>query len=344
MQKALVKALPKIELHCHLDGSVRPHILEKIAQEELIPLPYKGQLLAEKLIAPEDCPSLSIYLEKFDLVLPFLQTEFALELIAYDLIAQVAEENVTYIEVRFAPLLFNQKGLNLTQIITAVLKGLARGKKEFGVQSNALLCGMRHHTIADNKQVVQAVSDFSQNGVVGFDLAGDEANYPTENFSDVLNFAKEAKLPLTLHAGECGCPHNVMTSIKLGATRIGHGIAIQKDETVIKTCLENQTVIEMCPTSNFQTKAVTHLADYPFKKFLDAGLKICINTDNRTVSNTTLTEEYLKLEAWYGIDYACLEKLNHHAIDGAFIDSKQKEILHSIITHGYSTSIKKTIS
>lgn len=341
MKKELVKALPKIELHCHLDGSVRSHILEKIAQKEQIPLPYTGDALAEKLIAPEDCPSLAIYLEKFDLVLPFLQTEFALELIAYDLIAQVAEENVTYIEVRFAPLLFNQKGLKLTQIITAILKGLARGKKEFGVQSNALLCGMRHHTIGDNKEVVQAVSDFYHRGVVGFDLAGDEANYPTENFSEVITFAKESGLPLTLHAGECGCPHNVMTSIKLGATRIGHGIAIQKDDAVIQACLTNNTVIEMCPTSNFQTKAVTRLVDYPFKKFLDAGLKICINTDNRTVSNTTLTEEYLKLGTWYDIDYACLEKLNHHAIDGAFIDSKQKEALHNIITREYSFHKKK---
>lgn len=341
MQKEIVKALPKIELHCHLDGSVRPHILEKIAQKEQLALPYKGKALAEKLKAPTDCPNLATYLERFDLVLPFLQTEFALELIAYDLIAQVAEENVCYIEVRFAPLLFNQKGLSQTQIITAILNGLARGKKEFGVQSNALLCGMRHHSETDNKTVVQTAADFQQEGVVGFDLAGDEANFPTDNFSNVVSLANKIGLPLTLHAGECGCPHNVMTSIKLGATRIGHGIAIQKDEEVLQTCLKSETVIEMCPTSNFQTKAVTNLADYPFKKFLEAGLKICINTDNRTVSNTTLTKEYLKLAAWYGIDYACLEQLNHHAIDGAFIGSEQKENLHGLITTGYETYTKK---
>ena len=336
MKREIIKRLPKIELHCHLDGSVRPHILEQIAEQQNQPLPWTGDALKNKLVAPEDCTSLLEYLERFDVVLPYLQEESAIELISYDLIAQVAEENVRYIEVRFAPLLFNRKGLTIEQIVTAVVMGLKRGEKEFGVKANALLCGMRHHDETTNQSVVNAVRQFYGKGVVGFDLAGDEANYPTALFESVVSIAKEHDLPITLHAGECGCPHNVMTAIELGATRIGHGIAIQKDEAVLNACLTNQTTIEMCPTSNFQTKAVTELKDYPFQKFLDAGLNITINTDNRTVSNTTLTDEYEKLANWYHIDYACMEKLNHNAVNGAFTSETEKERLHADLTAGYA--------
>lgn len=336
MKREIVKTLPKIELHCHLDGSVRPHILEQLALAQNKPLAATGPDLAAKLIAPEECQSLLEYLERFDIVLPLLQEASALELVAYDLIAQVAEENVAYIEVRFAPMLFIKEGLTLPEIVEAVLAGLKRGEADFGVKSNALLCAMRHHSNERNQEVIDSAKEFLGHGVAGFDLAGDEASYPTELFTELVSLGVSHHIPVTLHAGECGCPQNVAESIHLGATRIGHGIAIQKDPVVLQTCLDNQILVEMCPTSNFQTKAVLDLADYPFKEFLDAGLKICINTDNRTVSNTTLTDEYLKLHQWYNIDYACLETLNHNAVDGAFIDEQAKEKLHADLTAGYA--------
>lgn len=334
MKREIVKHLPKIELHCHLDGSVRPAILEQLAAVQGVPLP-KGEALAAKLIAPEECQSLLEYLERFDMVLPLLQTASALELVAYDLIAQVAEENVRYIEVRFAPMLFIKDGLSLKEIIEAILSGLKRGEKDFGVKSNALLCAMRHHSNERNQDVIQQAKGFLGHGVAGFDLAGDEANYPTAQFSELISLGASYAIPITLHAGECGCPQNVAESIRLGATRIGHGIAVQKDPAVLQACLDNRTLIEMCPTSNFQTKAVLTLEDYPFKTFLEAGLKVCINTDNRTVSNTTLTDEYLKLHQWYGITYACLETLNHNAVDGAFIDEQTKAALHQQLKTAY---------
>lgn len=335
MEREIVKGLPKIDLHCHLDGAVRPHILEQLAVEQGVTLAATGDELANKLIAPESCQSLLEYLERFDVVLPLLQNAPALELISYDLIAQVAEENVRYIEVRFAPMLFTQGGLSLTEIIEAILTGLKRGEADFGVKSNALLCAMRHHSTKDNTDVIDLAKSFLGQGVAGFDLAGDEANYPTNLFADIISLGVSHDIPVTLHAGECGCPQNVAEAIQLGATRIGHGIAIAKDSELLKTCLDNHILIEMCPTSNFQTKAVLTLEDYPFKDFLEAGMKICINTDNRTVSNTTLTDEYLKLHEWYGIDYACLETLNHNAVDGAFITSQAKTALHKELTDGY---------
>lgn len=335
MEETIVKQLPKIELHCHLDGSVRPHILEKLAHDQGNPLPWTGRELADKLSAPEDCDSLLEYLERFDIVLPYLQTVEAIELITFDLIEQVAAENVAYIEVRFAPLLFNRQGLTIHTIVEAVITGLKRGEETFGVKANALLCGMRHHSSAENQTVVEATNTYLNQGVVGFDIAGDEAQFPADLYTDLITLADDYQIPLTLHAGECGCPQNVATSINLGASRIGHGIAIAKDENVLQLCKQNNTTIEMCPTSNFQTKAVTKLSDYPFQTFLEAGLNICINTDNRTVSNTTLTKEFLKLHEWYNIDYKCMEQLNHNAVNGAFISNSEKEQLHKTLIDAY---------
>lgn len=336
MEEKIVQKLPKIELHCHLDGSVRGPILETLAAQQGVPLPWSGSTLAQKLAAPDTCDSLAEYLERFDLVLPYLQTAEAIELIAFDLIQQAAEEAIAYIEVRFAPALFTHKGLSLQEVIRAALAGLQRGQETFGVKSNALLCGMRHHDTSINSDVVNATRDFKNQGVVGFDLAGDEAQFPAEQYTELFGLAKDYDIPLTLHAGECGCPQNIATSIQAGASRIGHGIAAIKDPTVMALCKERSVLIEMCPTSNFQTKAVTHLSEYPFQKFLDAGLNICINTDNRTVSNTTLTNEFMTLHKWYNIDYNCMETLNHNAVNGAFISADEKDSLHSLLSRAYA--------
>lgn len=335
MQRNIVEKLPKVELHCHLDGSIQPHTLKKLADAQGIDLPDDPKKLKKLLTVPQDCQSLLEYLTKFDPVLPLLQTESALEIAAFDLIEQVARENVRYIEVRFAPSLSTRKGLTLTQVVQAVLKGLSEGEKQFGVKSNALLCGMRHHTIEKNVAVAKTAHDFAEKGVAGVDLAGDEAHYPPELFEEMLKKASEWHIPITLHAGECGCAHNIRESIRLGATRIGHGIALENDPELLSKCAKEQILLELCPTSNLQTKAVKHPEDYPFLTFLKAGVPICINTDNRTVSGTTLTDEYLKLGAWYGLNYATLEQLNHYAVDGAFLLEREKELLHRELEAGY---------
>lgn len=341
MNTKLIQELPKIELHCHLDGSITPAALKRIADEQGLPFPDSLAEQTALLVAPENCQNLADYLTKFDPVLELLQTEYALELAAFDLIEQVAREHVAYIEVRFSPMLFTRKGLDLDQVIRAVLTGLAKGKETFGVKSNALLCGMRHHDEDKNNLVVEAAKNFLNQGVAGFDLAGDEASFPPELFQDTLELARNYQIPLTLHAGECGCPLNVRESILLGATRIGHGVALQKDDAVMSLCLEKDILIEMCPTSNLQTKAVASMEDYPFLDFLNAGLKVCINTDNRTVSNTTLTKEYSLLADTYGLSFDTFEKINHFAVDGAFLTSTEKNDLHTYLSEHYQKISKE---
>lgn len=341
MQREIVKQLPKIELHCHLDGSIRPATLVKIAEKQGILLPQNKEDLHDLLVAPADCQNLNDYLKRFETVLTCLQTEDALQEAALDLISQAAEENIRYIEVRFAPSLHRQKDLSLPQIITAVLKGLHQGAEQYGVESNALLCGMRQEELKEIEKIVYLAKDFEAQGVVGFDLAGNEIDFPPYTFQETLALVQQLKIPLTLHAGECGCGKNVIDAVYLGAKRIGHGIALKDIPASFPLLKERKILLELCPTSNFQTKTVTSLTDYPFKTFLNAGLKICINTDNRTVSETTLTDEYMKLSEWYQLTYEELEQLNHNAVDGAFIPSHKKNALHAELIQAYSSVSKR---
>ncbi|MGX7245009.1 adenosine deaminase [Enterococcus quebecensis] len=335
MKRELVKKLPKIELHCHLDGSIRPETLRKIAEQQDISLPTDDGQLKQLLVAPKDCQDLNDYLKRFELVLTCLQTETALQTAAFDIISQAAEENIQYIEVRFAPSLHTEKGLSLPKIVTAVLAGLNQGQQQFGVKSNALLCGMRHEALTEIEKIVHLAEEFKESGVVGFDLAGNEVDFPPYTFEETLALANQLNIPLTLHAGECGCGKNVADAVYLGAKRIGHGIALKDTPEYFSLIKEKDILIEMCPTSNFQTKTVTDLADYPFQLFLDSGIKVCINTDNRTVSDTTLTDEFMKLHEWYDITYTDMEQLNRNAIEGAFISNNEKQALHEQLTTGY---------
>lgn len=335
MRRDFVKKLPKVELHCHLDGSIRPQTLRKIAIKQGISLPADDEQLIELLVAPDSCQNLNDYLKRFELVLTCLQTEEALRAAALDVISQAAEENICYIEVRFAPSLHTENGLSLAKVITAVLAGLSEGEKQFNIKSNALLCGMRHEELKSIEQVVQLADTYKQSGVAGFDLAGNEVDFPPYTFEETLDLVNQLKVPLTLHAGECGCGKNVADAVKLGAKRIGHGIALKDTPEYFSLVQEHNVLVEMCPTSNFQTKTVTSLADYPFKTFLDAGINICINTDNRTVSGTTLTDEFMKLHTWYGITYTDMENLNHHAVNGAFISESEKQLLHDQLSVSY---------
>ncbi|MEG0288108.1 MAG: adenosine deaminase [Carnobacterium sp.] len=335
MQHAILKKLPKIELHCHLDGSIRPATLRKIAEEQGYPLPSGEQELKQLLQAPEECKNLEEYLTCFDPVLDCLQTEKALETAAYDVVEQAAEENILYIEIRYAPLLSTRNGLSCDAVIEAILKGLAKAEKNFHVKSNLLLCGMRGDPLADNLSVVEAARTFLKKGVAGIDLAGNEKDYPPAEFEDFFQLGEKYAIPITTHAGECGCAQNVRDSILLGAVRIGHGIAVKDSLETIQFCIDKNVLLEICPTSNLQTKTVNSWEDYPFRKFIDAGLKVSINTDNRTVSNTTLTDEYLLLHNHFGLDYALMQKINLDALAYAFTDEQTKSQLAARISSGY---------
>ena len=217
--------LPKVELHCHLDGSLSREFVEKRLGR---------QVGKEELSVSNDCTSLAEYLEKFDLPGQCLQDEEGLEEAGYDVLRSMKQENVIYSEIRFAPLLSETDDMNCNKVIEAVLRGLERGKKEFGIDFGLIVCAMRHHSEEMNWRMIRTAREYLGSGVCAADLAGAEALYPMSEFMDIFTETKKMGMPFTLHAGECGNPQNVIDSINVGAGRIGHGIAMRGNQEIRK--------------------------------------------------------------------------------------------------------------
>lgn len=313
-----LKNMPKIELHCHLDGSLSKEFIEK----------KLGRTVSlEELSVSDHCGSLKEYLGKFDLAYECLKDEDGLEGAGYDVLGSMGRENVCYAEIRFAPLLSVTDQMGTEQVLAAALRGLERGRKDFGVDYNVIVCAMRHHTAGQNYEMVKAACQFLGNGVCAADLAGAEAQYPMEEFMELFCRIKKLGMPFTIHAGECGNVLNIIDAVQAGARRIGHGIAMRTNPVVQKMVKDAGIGIEMCPISNLQTKAVEGPFEYPLKEFLDAGILVTINTDNRTVSNSTLTKELAFIQNTYGITDREVVQMMQNAAEVAFVDERQKKEL-----------------
>jgi adenosine deaminase len=313
-----IERLPKIDLHCHLDGSLAVDMIRR----------HSNRRITEAMLcAPENCGSLTEYLEKFDLPLECLQTEDGLVDGARTFMREVAGENMKYVEMRFAPMLSAHEGLDCSRVIEAVRSGLEQGKREYGVRYGIIVCAMRNHTDEQNRKMLRKSREFLGEGVYALDLAGDESAYPNEGFRGLFAEAKQMGMPFVIHSGETGNVENVRSALEMGAARIGHGIAMAKDESLIADVAAAGVGVEMCPTSNFQTKAVRSWADYPLQKFLEAGVKVSIHTDNRTVSNTSMTQELTKIYEQYGRDEKLIYRLLENAAETAF-DPEVREMYH----------------
>ena len=331
MNKEWIYALPKVELHCHLDGSLSAKTVRKLAKMSGIIVPENDEELTGMLQVSDDCKSLGEYLGKFALPLACLQTQEALEYAAYSLIEDAAKENIIYMEVRFAPLSSIEKGLTVEQVIKSVNDGLNRGYKDFGVKSGILVCGMRHTRVERNIAMLHAAKDFLGKGICGVDIAGNEAEFPPMVQKEFFEEAGKLGFPITIHAGECKCANNVHDSILLGAKRVGHGIAIMNDQKILREVKEKRIGLEMCPSSNLQTKALEDMKHYPIKKFIEEGLCVTLNTDNRMVTGTTLSKEYELMVKHFDLSSKDLIQITQNAVNCAFTDEKSKEGLHKII-------------
>ncbi len=320
-REALIE-LPKIELHCHLDGSLSREFIEKRLGRTVTP---------EELSVSEDCTSLNEYLEKFDLPGKCILDEEGLSGAAYDLMSQLKKENVCYAEVRFAPLLSETEEMDCRKVIEAVICGMEQGKKDFGIEYGVITCAMRHHSAKENLRMLKTAREYLGEGVCAADLAGAEALYPMSEFMEIFSEVKKMGMPFTLHAGECGSPQNIIDSIQVGARRIGHGIAMRGNPELQQLAKQSGIGIEMCPISNLQTKSVNSMSEYPMREFLDAGLKVTVNTDNRTVSNTTLTKELEFIQKNYAIRDEEILQLMKNAIDTAFTTDSVKEKIYEIL-------------
>lgn len=313
-----VLQMPKLDLHCHLDGSLTQTCLSELSGR---------QVAISELQVSEDCQNLAEYLEKFDLPLKYLQTAEGLRKASKAFLLNLKSDNIAYVEVRFAPLLSVNEHLNCKQVMEAVLSGLEEAKRECQIPYNVIACAMRHHSTEASLQMMKDCREFLGQGLCALDLAGNEAAFPMENFRELFEEARRMDYPFTLHAGECGRVENAIESVKAGANRIGHGIALRGNAEAIAYCKAQNVAIEMCPISNMQTKAVQNPADYPIREFLDAGLKVTLNTDNRMVSNSTIAKEMEFVQSNYGVSDDELWKITENAIEASFA---KDEVKHSL--------------
>lgn len=327
------KLLPKIELHCHLDGSVRPETILDIATKENIEIPtYDLNELKNLLEAPLDCKSLVEYLDRFNIPIKIMQSKESLRRITYELLEDAAKENVKYIEIRYAPVLHTEKGLTIEEVIESVLDGINQGEKDFNISANLILSCLRHRGANSAATVVEAGKKFLDKGVVAIDLCGAENEGFAKEFVDVINIAREYGYRVTIHAGETGIGVNVVDAIKLlHAERIGHGVAIGNLKEAYELVKENNVTLEMCPTSNMQTKAVRSYEEHPLFKFYRDGIRVTFNTDNRTVSATNVTGECENIDKVVNMTYEDYKKIYNDSVDAAFATDKVKKYLKTLI-------------
>ena len=310
--------MARIDLHCHLDGSLSKHCIETLVGRSVD---------LEELQVDMDCKSLAEYLKKFDLPLEGLQTEQGLYMAGLDFMKSSAEQKLDYVEVRFAPLLSVHDGLSCRSVIEQVLLGLEEGKKRYGVEYGVIVCAMRHHLEEENRKMIRCAREFLGEGVCGVDLAGNEAAFPMTLFRNLFEQVKQWEMPFTIHAGECGNADNIKDAILCGARRIGHGIAMRTRRDIMDLCKEKRIGIEMCPISNLQTKAISDIKSYPMREFLDHRLLVTLNTDNRTVSQTSLEKEIAFVKAFADITEDDIRIMSQNAIEIAFASDDVKHKL-----------------
>lgn len=328
-----VRNFPKIELHCHLDGSVRPSTILELAMKENLDLPTEDLNEFEKYVkVNSDCKSLKDYLERFDWPQKVMQSKQNLKRIAFELIEDVSSQNVKYIEIRFAPIFHLEKGLSYDEVISSILEGLDLGLETYGVHSNLILSCMRHLPVEKSIEVVEAGKKYIGRGVVAVDLAGNEADFPPELHQKAFELAKSYGYHITIHAGETGISKNIASSINLlHAERIGHGVAAQKDEKVFKLLQKSKVCIEACPTSNIDTLAVESYSSHPIKSFIHNSICTTVNTDNMTVSDVDLNKEYNHLKSDLKFSDLELMILYKNGVESCFASQELKDKLIEFI-------------
>ncbi|GAA0822457.1 adenosine deaminase [Clostridium tertium] len=327
-----INNLPKIELHCHLDGSLRVETVIELAKKENIQLEsYDYDYVKNLLTVEEDCDSLDEYLKRFDLPNEVLQTKENLRRASYELLEDAVKDNVKYIEVRFAPIFHTKKGLALEEIIESVIDGIRDAENKYDIKGNVIISCIRGLDLEHVYESINASEKYLGKGVVAIDLAASEREDFAYEYIEAMKIAKEKGFRITIHAGETGFGKNVRDAINLlGAERIGHGVYIFNDDEAYKLVKENGITLEMCPKSNLDTKAVNSYEEHPIYKYHKDNIKVNLSTDNRTVSNINLNQETSKLVETFKVDIDDYKKIYINSVNAAFCDDETKAMLLAI--------------
>jgi adenosine deaminase len=326
--RALLHSLPKAELHVHLDGSLRPETMLELAAEYGKPMPAPEPDRLRDYMHVQDARNLVEYLERFEVTLSVMQTAEALERIAYELAEDLAAENVRYAEIRYSPVLNTREGLPLTEAVDAPLRGLQRAQAAQGIRTGIIICGIRNMDPATSRDLADLTVAYKGRGVVGFDLAGAEYNYPAKKHKDAFYTVINKNMATTIHAGEAYGPESIHQALHYcHANRIGHGTRLREDPDLLAYVKDFRIPIEICLTSNVQTRAVREFSEHPLRRYYDEDLVLSLNTDNRLMSATTLTEELWRAHRYLDFTWEELVDLTVMAFEAAFLPWDEKRAM-----------------
>ncbi|HZF55274.1 MAG TPA: adenosine deaminase [Polyangiaceae bacterium] len=319
--------LPKTDLHVHLDGSLRLETIVDLAKRHKVELPsHDSGELRRIMNLGQNCGSLVEYLKAFDITLRVMQHEDALFRVAYELAEDAARENVRYMEVRYAPMLHTRLGLRITNVVEAVLAGLRAAHDTLGIESNVIVCGIRNISPQSSLEMAELAVAYKGRGVVGFDLAGAEYDHPAKHHKSAFQLVRDNNINCTIHAGEAYGPESIAQAIHVcGAHRIGHGCRLREDGDLLHYINDHRIPLEVCPSSNVQTGAVRDLASHPMKLYEALGLRVTVNTDNRLVTDTTVSHELWHCHAKMGMTLKDIKSIVVAGFKSAFLPFHVKQ-------------------
>ena len=327
----ILQRMPKVDLHRHLEGSLRLQTLAEIANEHGIDLPAQSlEELRPYVQVTDEEPDFHRFLAKFRLLRKFYQSREAVERIAYEAVADAAADNIRYLELRFNPVALSRtQRFGLDEVTEWVCGAIARAQRDCGIKVRLILQIGREEPLEVAEEIVDLALAYRPEGVVGIDLAGDEVNYPPHPFGPVFHRAWQEGLGITVHAGEAGAPQNVQDAVRLlHATRIGHGVRAVENSDVVRFIRQHGVTLEICPTSNLQTGVVHTLSQHPLPDLMALGVRVTINTDDPSISDTTLTDEYMVAVTALGLEVEQIQQAIFNAVDAAFLPEEERQELH----------------
>ena len=354
LDETLIRSLPKVLLHDHLDGGLRPATVLELARDHQyhdLPTADAGELAAWFQRGAKR-GSLPLFLEGFAHTVGVMQTAEALERVAYEMLGDMRDDGVVYVETRFAPLLHTHKGLHSDEVLTAVLKGLERGSRDFGVDYGVILCAMRN--MQRSLEIAELAVDFRERGVVGFDLAGEEGGFPPKKHIDAFHYIQRENFNITVHAGEAFGKESIWQAIQwCGAHRVGHATRLIEDigldrhdpTQIVKMgylaqyILDKRIPLEICLSSNVDTGAIDAIERHPFGMYYRYGFRVTLNTDDRLMSDTTMTREFVVANRVFGLGVHDFEKITINAMKSAFLPHKRRlQFIYDRIKPGYAAA------
>ncbi len=334
--------LPKVDLHRHLEGSLRLSTLAEIACEHGVDLPSYDieELRPYVQVTTDEPPDFHAFLEKFNFLARFYSKLDCIERISYEAVADAAQDNVKYLELRFNPVtLALSQGFCFEEVVERVISAVKKAEQDFDITVKLLITIRRDYDQDISSRIVDVAIRYTDQSIVGLDLAGDEVHYSAQPFARLFNKAKEAGLGITVHAGEAAGAESVRTAVELlKADRIGHGVRASEDLTVMDLIREKGVTLEMCPTSNIQTAAVKAITRHPLRAFFQIGLPVTINTDDPSISNTTLTDEYMVAVRDIGVTVPEIKQMILTGVRAAFLPPSEKEQLEVRFTEALNGS------